>query len=258
MTEIKSLKDFNDELNNFDEQEMIFFRGQSADYDLIPKIGRSNLLIKKYDKYCTRLKTEEILYNDFRRKSLSHINASNNYSKIEWLSIAQHYGLPTRLLDWTKNPLVALWFAVKEPAHNKKNATLWVLIPDENDVINDHNIDPFIINDIMVYMPSYSIQRIISQAAIFTIHNYDQINDEFISLNKIDEYKKKIIKYEIPADRFSYIRFELDRYGINYHTLFPDLDGLCNHLMYLHTLYPDELNHHEERLTNYKNKISRT
>lgn len=251
MTTIKSLEDFNSELKKIDDQEMILFRGQPEDFDLIPKIGRPNILIKQYSDYGTRLNTEKKLFNDFNQKVHYHISTNNNYTPLEWLSMAQHYGLPTRLLDWTKNPLVALWFAVKDQANNK-HATLWIFLPEKEDILQTEKINPFKVNETMVYTPSDTIQRIISQAAVFTLHNYDKSRDEYECLNKTSKYKNQLLQFEIPPERFSYIRFELDRYGINNYTVFPDLDGLCRHLIYSHTLYNDEIKHHQERLKKVK------
>jgi hypothetical protein len=56
---------------------------------------------------------EDDIFKSFKRKSRSYLSCIPE-DDWEWLAVARHYGLPTRFLDWTKNPLVALYFAVND------------------------------------------------------------------------------------------------------------------------------------------------
>lgn len=81
------------------------FRGQNIDKPLIPKIARH--VYKK-----SRTVSENLMFNEFELSSLPFLDKIK-YSKLEMLTIAQHYGVPTRLLDWTENILTALFLQLK-------------------------------------------------------------------------------------------------------------------------------------------------
>lgn len=205
--------------NKFQDYNFLF-RGQDIDQPLRPKIGR-----KEVDNI---LEKESILINEFKKLVLPDIHNNDIRTDFDWLSIAQHYSLPTRLLDWSENPLIALWFALIKPENktNDEYRVVWCFIT--NDLHVKQYESPFNITRTFCYKPNHLTKRITAQYGWFTIHEYS--NHGFIPLECNEDYSKRLIKYKISTKNRSEILRKLDVLGVNYHTVFPDIEGLSNYL----------------------------
>jgi FRG domain len=110
----------------------IWYRGNSKSFDqpLTPKVCRESFISTAKTSYPPRpaadatLTLERMLLKEFRTAGAVHFDASDI---VEVYFTAQHFGMPTRLLDWTMNPLIGLFFAVQERQHLKEDGELFVM-----------------------------------------------------------------------------------------------------------------------------------
>jgi hypothetical protein len=217
--------------------EDALFRGQSVDRPLLPKLARLDLREPI-------LAAEQKMMSEFKRRVIPLLSARRR-SKWDWLAIAQHHGMATRLLDWTLNPFAALWFAVNKPPTKEKgklhDSVVWVLVPKPRDYApTSARQNPFEIGRTKVFRPKHVAPRLVTQAGWFTVHKFMKTEDRFIPLERNKSYSSKLTKLLIPPNSFWEMRFDLDRFNVNAATLFPDLDGLCTHIQWLNSYLEDE------------------
>ena len=211
-------------LDNENNDNLItLFRGQEEDWPLLPKIGR-NISSDSI------LENEKKIFEEFQRLSHPYLNSNMNSNDWDLLALAQHHGLPTRLLDWTENPLAALWFAFIKEKSNDSDRVVWLFVVDSNKVIDLKVGDPFTQKITKVFKPNHITNRITAQNGWFTVHKFLKDEGKFIPLNKQTKYKKNFIKITFSNDLRIEMLKKLDRMGINHFSLFPDLKGLGNYL----------------------------
>ena len=212
------------------------FRGKSTDEPLIPRIAQ----LKPKGKL---QKVESLMLDEFERLSPPFREFE---PKDQWdlLALAQHHGLPTRLLDWSYSALAALWFCVNKPPKKDKSGkeldvVVWLFKTTPEDFINfPTNETPYSQPRTRIFRPRSITRRIVAQRGVFTCH-YG--TGEFVPLELNKFYKDRLIKIRIPASSFSDIRDQLDASGVNNVSLFPDLDGLAGHLQFRYFHDAEEL-----------------
>lgn len=207
------------------DNKFCLYRGQPCDKPLIPKIGR--LSFENVGEL------EKSIFNDFQKRYVAYTSKSYTHP-FDLLSLGQHFGLPTRLLDWTENSLMALWFATDKKIRNE-TGVVWVFYPDESDIVNVKDIDPFSILSTKAFCPNHISERITAQSGWFTCHRLNS-NNKFLQLENQKKYKNKLYRLLIPQSTFRSIRKQLNRMGVNSNSIFPDLNGLCKHLEWKYLL----------------------
>lgn len=230
---IKSLLEYVKYLQSECKAEDILFRGQPReDQTLLPRIAR----IEPKEGI---LRSERRMFEEFKRQAIPHLEImpANDW---EWLALAQHHDMATRLLDWTKNPLAAFWFAVREPRVVGIDGVVWAFEVRKEDRIIDVSESPLKQRLTRVYQPNDITARIAAQQGWFTVHGYNIHRKRFLPLEKNSRYRARLTKLRINEKFFPEIRFHLDRCGLNDASMFPDLGGLCRHSQWLHSLLEDE------------------
>lgn len=208
------------------QDEMIIYRGQSVDMDLFPKLGRDSYYMDN------RVEYEKKIISEFHRLSYPHLS-DRSVTGWELLAIAQHHGLPTRLLDWSSSPLMALWFALINDPNNTPSRVVWCYSFKQSDIVDVNSGDPFSQTKTLVYQPKYVTNRIVTQNGWFTSHYYSSKNNKYTALNLKVNTRTKLVRIDLnineKIERRSILK-DLDTYGINAYTVFPDLEGLSHYL----------------------------
>ena len=223
---VSSFKEYQDIILNTPDDRFILYRGQSQDKTLLPKIAR-------YDVPNVERIEREML-EDFQRRSI-HLIDYHPGNSWDWLALAQHHGMATRLLDWTENPLIALWFSMSPQADMtvSEYSVVWGFNVPTADIVNStEDKDPFSGAGNKVFKPNHITKRISSQFGWFTIHKSNP-EKKFVPFEHNMDYRERLFKIKIQSKCFAECKRRLHNFGINSASMYPDIDGLAKHVEWI-------------------------
>jgi hypothetical protein len=229
------------------DERALWFRGQEeATWGLSPKLHRPEY--KKAD--------ENEIRHEFQSRGLQLIQGRMPSTPYEWYFLMQHYEVPTRLLDWTDNPLMALFFSIYEKKSSTTDAAVWVVDPwwlnAANKALKKKEIEGPLLSDweeAGLYLPDledafagaetkmkfpaaidppHVDRRLAVQGSHFMIFGTKRDLTEMEDL--IASGKARLAKIIVSGSAIKTIETELENLGINVATVFPDLIALGKYL----------------------------
>jgi truncated hemoglobin YjbI len=214
-------------------EENVLFRGQAnVEWPLVPSIAR--LSSANDSSYLQKLGGWSKLEQDIMMRFMRHASPllhKEPHNYIEWLVLAQHHGLPTRLLDWTQNSLIALYFALS--TENENESVIWTIDPK---YVYSINIDLKNLEQLQVYFPTNIDPKLVSQKGCFTLQPLPKDSKSFVPLQDDTDTLSlgvhSMSRITIPADNVikNQMLYQLANCGIDETFIYPDLYGLSRQI----------------------------
>jgi hypothetical protein len=226
------------------DANQLWFRGQhDSQWGLTPKIYRPEFSEA----------AEAEIRQEFQSRAMQMIQGRFPASKWEWYFLMQHYGAPTRLLDWTDSPMVALFFALHKHKGDA-DPVVWVLDPwwlnkklrqgvDGPMEVDWNEADAYLLDSEKAFTynlpvtrgpagaiePPHIDRRVAAQRSRFVI--FGKVKDITRTRAAKEPARTcRLAKIIIPNGAVDDLRDALENAGFTISSIFPDLEGLCQEL----------------------------
>ena len=206
-------------------------------------------LIPSLNRVCAHdMSLEHQMLRSFRKYGYADLKQVSSFWQM--LAMAQQFGLPTRLLDWTYSPLVAAHFATEDQESYDRDGVIWCVqvdkmngqlppalgemlsaerghiftmemmdrIGDGFDALGAISSNPFA----LFFEPASAVNRIANQYALFSL-----CSDPGVAINHLPGMEGCFRRIIIPAEVKLEIRDKLDYINISERMIYPGLDGIC-------------------------------
>lgn len=200
------------------------FRGQRKYWPLLPGISRNN-------ETKPVLINEKKLFEKFKKEAERCLHRLPK-TDWDWLVVAQHHGLPTRLLDWSHDPYAALWFALESAYLEDSKPEIWALNPEKTDIISSlEKAKPFMGKRTKIFNSSFDIPRIRAQKGCFTLFRYvEKSAHGFVPLEKNMYLRKRLVRFRVGSNSIGAMKEQLETLGYSKSMLFPDIDEVAKRI----------------------------
>jgi len=220
----KSFFDFLDQYAAPDPGKRRIYRGEPcASYKLTPGIERQ----KSPAGVAFTEKDEDLLFRHFKERACPYLD--RHYGNLSLWALAQHYRLPTRLLDWSRNPLIAAYFAVEHATDRPHKPSAIHVLENYPEPRISHNFS-IKVTEVTVFAPAYLDARIVNQRGLFTVHPYP-----WAPLTAAALPGALLTKVCISWNYRRKLRKLLNVLGVNESIIYPGMEGVAKHLRWMKT-----------------------
>jgi hypothetical protein len=247
--EVDTLRGYTDLIEDLRSKHdgVLWYRGCSKEsHSLIPSLYRRSDVHSAADF----LELEGNILTRFKQRSIPY-QTRPIFGDWDYLFLMQHHGVPTRLLDWTENPFIALFFALDGSARSTEGAAVWILAPTVwNRKALEHmsfaggilSVDddeargyaPETGGSLMNNLPiaiygAHNSPRIVAQRGVFTVFGKDyQSMESMYSLAGFPD--ESLVKITVPVGALEALHTSILQVGFTSSVVYPDLDGLAREL----------------------------
>ncbi|MEM7602992.1 MAG: FRG domain-containing protein, partial [Verrucomicrobiota bacterium] len=234
--EIENVESFLEEMvPQLGFQRTPVYRGHaSMNWKLLPGLFREKLEQTEFPSWS---ELEGALLMRLKQRARGELGYEPT-TELEWMSTAACHGLPTRFSAWTENALVALYFATAPSCDD--DGVVWRILPGDSSLVISQDYEQLPERP-RLYLPQKTTPAMLNQKTCFLSHPLPAENavpESFEEHYELGDDRLHLTRIAIPAEEKGFIRRRLATMGIDAHSLFPGLNGLCAQIrdeVYCHT-----------------------